>query len=63
MSLPRSFDIKAKVRFFLLWSNTEKIMSMIGGCKMDPISLIEGALVAEAAASAKDTAGQAVKDA
>jgi hypothetical protein len=30
---------------------------------MDPVSLIEGALVAGAAASAKDTASQAVKDA
>lgn len=30
---------------------------------MDPVSLIEGALVAGAAASAKDTAGQAIKDA
>lgn len=30
---------------------------------MDPVSLIEGALVAGAAASAKDTAGEAVKDA
>jgi hypothetical protein len=38
-------------------------MSITGACKMDPISLIEAALVAGAAASAKDTAGQAVKDA
>ncbi len=30
---------------------------------MDPVSLIEGVLVAGAAASAKDTSGQAVKDA
>lgn len=30
---------------------------------MDPVSLIEGALAAGAAASAKDTASQAVKDA
>lgn len=30
---------------------------------MDPVSLIEAALVAGAAASAQDTAGQAVKDA
>lgn len=30
---------------------------------MDPVSLIEAALVAGAAASAKDTSGQAVKDA
>src|SRR5947209_68546 len=30
---------------------------------MDPVSLIEGALAAGAAASAQDTAGQAVKDA
>ena len=34
-----------------------------GACKMDPVSLIEGALVAGATASAKDVASQAVKDA
>jgi hypothetical protein len=42
---------------------TEKTSSMTGAWKMDPVSLIEGALVAGAAASAKDAAGQAVKDA
>ena len=36
---------------------------MIGGCKTDPVSIIETALVVGAAASAKDTTSQAVKDA
>src|SRR5258708_13416498 len=38
-------------------------MSIRGVCKMDPVSLIEGALVAGATASAKDVASQAVTEA
>jgi hypothetical protein len=41
----------------------EKTTSIIGACKIDTVSIIEAALVAGAAASAKDTTSQAVKDA